>query len=66
MPDITMCANDDCPVRHLCHRHQASGTWPTEHRQSYAVFVGPRLIDGQSVECPDFWPKMLRTLRRNG
>lgn len=34
MPDITMCSNNNCPVRNTCYRHTAK---PSEI-QSYAVF----------------------------
>ena len=37
MPDISMCADNECPVRTKCYRHQASGTQPSGW-QSYAGF----------------------------
>ena len=38
MPDISMCRHPDCPARHTCYRHSASGTRPSEFRQSYGDF----------------------------
>lgn len=35
MPDITMCTNDECPLRESCYRYMAK---PSEYMQSYAVF----------------------------
>jgi len=40
MPDISMCANETCPRRQGCYRHEDSGTKPSEHRQSYMHFIG--------------------------
>lgn len=34
MPDITMCANDDCPHAETCHRNPASGTEPVPPKES--------------------------------
>ena len=50
MPDISMCADDACPVRHRCRRHQASGTVPNGW-QSWMAFQheGPE-------GCAAFWP----------
>jgi hypothetical protein len=36
MPDITMCAQDDCPMMGDCYRHEAT---PTPLTQSFAVFA---------------------------
>ena len=59
MPDISMCADDGCPVRFTCRRHEASGTkpgpWQTwmmfEHTSDQGFWarieqVAPVLIDG--------------------
>lgn len=35
MPDISMCANRECPLRETCYRYVAK---PNEYRQSYAKF----------------------------
>jgi hypothetical protein len=35
MPDISMCANKNCPSRKTCYRYLAK---PNEQRQSYAIF----------------------------
>ena len=47
MPDITMCMNDNCPVRKDCYRHTAT---PSEW-QSWSVFEW----DGKDG-CGDFSP----------
>jgi hypothetical protein len=38
MPDISMCAAENCPVAARCYRHAASGTKPDEFLQSYSGF----------------------------
>jgi hypothetical protein len=38
MPDITMCGTEDCPLKSRCYRSPASGTRPTEWRQSWSAF----------------------------
>ena len=44
MPDITMCKNKKCPLRHSCERSESSGTVPKPKWQSFSfyepVFVG--------------------------
>lgn len=35
MPDITLCTNDDCPLKDSCYRHTAK---PDPIWQSYAHF----------------------------
>lgn len=35
MPDITMCANKDCPIKETCYRFKAI---PSEFRQSWNNF----------------------------
>lgn len=47
MPDISMCANKDCPLKENCYRFTAK---PSEY-QSYAEFQ----IDDESGECSGFW-----------
>ena len=54
MPDMTMCANEDCPLRKKCYRHADSGTKPTEHWQFYSAFQFVLREDGEA-RCPDFW-----------
>lgn len=39
MPDITMCAQDDCPMMGKCYRHEAT---PTPGKQSFAIFAPER------------------------
>lgn len=51
MPDISMCQDNECPVRHLCKRHQASGTRPGPVWQAYADFRHTS-ADG----CASKWP----------
>lgn len=54
--DVTMCASDTCPVRHICLRSRESGTAPGNH-QSYADFYGnPHYApkDGKQG-CSMFW-----------
>lgn len=46
VPDITMCANRECPSRMSCHRFTAEPS----RRQSFAVF-GPN-----ADECGHYWP----------
>ena len=45
MADITMCTNNNCPVRATCYRHTAK---PSE-RQSYSYFSFGVGITG--IEC---------------
>lgn len=51
--DIAMCLSETCPSRSLCHRHEASGTRPDPHRQTYTDFQH----DPETGKCDDFWPK---------
>jgi hypothetical protein len=34
-PDISMCADDECPSRAECYRHRASGTKPNLPWQTF-------------------------------
>lgn len=52
MPDITMCASNDCPLRKSCYRNMESGTKPGR-RQSF-FFHNPNTED----VCDYFWPKV--------
>jgi hypothetical protein len=47
MPDITMCSSDSCSIREQCVRNPASGTEPSDMRQSW--FTNP---PGQGRDCP--------------
>jgi len=51
MPDITMCSSTGCPRAPSCYRSPESGTEPSEHRQSYALFA----FDPLSGECANYW-----------
>lgn len=53
MPDITMCATEDCPLAEKCYRSPLSGTTVSEH-QSFSNFTFSEGPDG--VECENFWP----------
>lgn len=55
MPDISMCASQDCPLRFTCYRNEASGTVPSE-RQSWAGFEWDSM-DG----CRYFWENVNAT-----
>jgi hypothetical protein len=58
MPDISMCADDECPSRTMCYRSKASGTVPSEHQQAFTDFQRQHDRD----QCPFFWP-VLHTKR---
>lgn len=46
MPDISMCENEECPLRHRCYRFMAE---PDDYCQAYTAFaIG---VDG---ECEGF------------
>lgn len=48
MPDITMCANHDCPLRLQCERYLAK---PAQY-QSYVLFKFIRV--GERTACDHF------------
>jgi len=48
MPDISMCANNDCPVRRSCYRFMAKPSM----RQSWAAFEP----DPETGRCKSFMP----------
>lgn len=54
MPDITMCGSICCPVRKYCYRNPASGTEPSEFRQSW--FLDTSDLEVQGEDCRYFWP----------
>lgn len=54
MPDISMCNSLTCKVRTHCYRNEASGTQPSEWRQSYMVFEPEK-----GWECSGFDPVIL-------
>ena len=47
MPDITMCAEDDCPRRHKCYRYMAKPNTPW---QSYFNATRKGIIDYEHCE----------------
>ena len=51
MPDISMCQNEDCPVRYGCYRYTAL---PDEHWQSYAQFELKKDTITGEYTCDDF------------
>ena len=53
MPDIMMCAAENCAKASSCYRHEDSGTTPCEWRQSYWL-RDPR--DPTGDDCRNFWP----------
>lgn len=52
MPDITMCANDDCPLKARCYRYQAK---PNPGWQSFAIFKPE--TDGSCLEFMKIWKR---------
>jgi len=60
MPDISMCADDECPSRAECYRSKASGTVPSEHQQAFTDFQRPPA----NQQCSQFWP--VASLREAG
>ena len=49
MPDITMCINSECPMRHKCYRSSDSGTQMSDY-QSISRFK-PK----SDNECEFYW-----------
>jgi hypothetical protein len=49
MPDISMCINEDCPMKLTCYRYTAT---PTPLRQSYMSFKW------DDTGCDHFWPNV--------
>ena len=50
MPDISKCANKDCPMRNMCYRYRVK---PSEFMQTYADFKPA--YAGNIVQCTAFW-----------
>lgn len=48
MPDISMCQNEECPLRESCYRYLATPFIP---RQAYADFK-----PNDKGECSYYWP----------
>lgn len=53
MPDITMCANDICPLRKSCYRSPYSGTEESGRWQSWSSFSFSLTDEGYPV-CENF------------
>ena len=55
MADISMCANETCPLREKCYRFMVT---PEGKYQCYADFEWEHLDHehGKEVYCKDFWP----------
>lgn len=51
MADITMCRNEDCPIKESCYRYTATAS---EYRQSY-FFGSPSKIVDDKFECEYYW-----------
>ena len=51
MPDISMCNNGACPLRHNCYRYSAI---PCPYIQSYSHFEYNMGIEG-NITCDAFW-----------
>lgn len=49
MPDMTLCANEDCPLKEGCYRYMALDTDPW---QSY--YYGP--YNSKTGKCEDYIP----------
>lgn len=54
MPDISMCLNEECPMRFECYRFTAT---PSPYAQRYADFK-----PNKNGNCDDFWPTNLQNL----
>ena len=51
MPDISMCSSTTCPLKSKCYRNPASGTQPSEFRQSWFA-----TMEGWGEDCKYYWP----------
>jgi hypothetical protein len=48
MPDISMCTNEECPLKETCYRYNAT---PSEFMQAYAKFE----YDKDTKSCDYYW-----------
>lgn len=48
MPDISKCANEDCPLKNTCYRYTSK---PNELWQSYNNYS----YNKEANECKDYW-----------
>ncbi len=46
MPDISMCKNEECPLKMKCYRHQAIPF-------KFQIYTSYKFEDGK---CDSFWP----------
>lgn len=46
MPDISMCKNEQCPLKESCYRFKAT---PCEFRQTYGLF------NHEDGDCKYYW-----------
>lgn len=64
MPDITMCVNNECPLRKYCYRYLAV----PDQWQSYSFFIPKEILhfSGKTTKCDYFWDttKELRKIQR--
>lgn len=54
MPDIAMCANNNCYMSSKCYRHADSGSEPSTPYQAYMSFE-PRQETGKNFVCDGLW-----------
>lgn len=52
MPDISMCADDQCPSRGTCRRSPDGGAQPTPGWQTWTAFAR----SPGSSHCPSYYP----------
>ena len=59
MPDISMCANEDCPIKQSCYRYTAIAN---ASYQSYAEFE----YKNDKDKCDYFWQNWEKEEGNNG
>jgi len=56
MPDISMCANEECPLKKGCYRYTAT---PNPYRQAYGSFkfnpARVKMDQDPHAICEHFW-----------
>jgi hypothetical protein len=62
MPDISMCADDECPSRAECYRHKESGTKPHLPWQAFTDYQRKP----EDERCAEFQPVLHTKPRRVG
>ena len=53
MADITMCTDEECPMKHLCYRYTAPAC---PYRQAYFV-KSPKRKKLDGYDCDYFWSR---------